>query len=113
VRCRPPENRDPRTGELQNCREYLETEIERVDPATIVTLGKVPAEHLLGRSVGITAEAGEIERVEIGGASRDLLLSVHPAATLYDGSQRETFERAIERAAATVGSGDQTTFGEF
>jgi len=111
VRCRPPGNRDPRTEELENCQEYLETEIERVDPTTVVTLGKVPAEHLLGRSVGITNEAGEIERVEIDGATRDVLLSVHPAATLYDRSQRETFERAIERAAATVGSGDQTTFG--
>jgi uracil-DNA glycosylase family 4 len=113
VRCRPPENRDPTKAELENCRGYLETEIDRVDPETVVTLGKVPAEHLLGRSVGITNEAGEIEQVEVGGATRDVLLSVHPAATLYDRSQRETFERAIERAAATVGSGDQTTFGEF
>ncbi|MFB6295725.1 MAG: uracil-DNA glycosylase family protein [Halobacteriales archaeon] len=113
VRCRPPENRDPRTGELDNCRGYLETEIERVGPETVVTLGKVPAEHLLGRSVGITSEAGDVRQVEIAGATRGVLLSVHPAATLYDRSQRETFERAIEKAATTVGSGDQTTFGEF
>ncbi len=49
VRCRPPDNRDPRNGELANCRDYLETEIDRVDPEVVVTLGKVPAEHLLDR----------------------------------------------------------------
>src|SRR6056297_1460256 len=41
VRCRPPENRDPRTEELANCRGYLEAEIERIDPDVVVTLGKV------------------------------------------------------------------------
>lgn len=113
VRCRPPDNRDPTGAELSNCRGYLETEVGRVDPALVVTLGKVPAEHLLGRSVGITSEAGDTVRAELGGQKRDILLSVHPAATLYDPSQRATFERAIERAATVAGSGDQATFGEF
>jgi len=113
VRCRPPDNRDPTGEELENCRRYLDAEIERVDPALVVTLGKVPAEHLLGRSVAITGEAGEIVTATIAGGKRDVLLSVHPAATLYDPGQRETFERAIERAATVAGSGDQTTFGAF
>ena len=52
-------------------------------------------------------------RVELGEARRDVLLSVHPAATLYDPGQREAFEDAIERAATMGGSGDQATFGEF
>jgi DNA polymerase len=113
VRCRPPDNRDPTGTELGNCRGYLEAEIGRVDPTLLVTLGKVPAEHLLGRSVPITNEAGDIVQAELGEKKRDLLLSVHPAATLYDPSQQESFERAIERAAAVIGSGDQATFGDF
>ncbi|MFP8952737.1 uracil-DNA glycosylase family protein [Natrialbaceae archaeon A-arb3/5] len=99
VRCRPPENRDPTTDELENCRGYLETEIDRVDPDVIVTLGKVPSEHLLGRSVAVTNEAGSVEDVRIEGTPRRLLICVHPAATLYDRSQEATFEAAIERAA--------------
>jgi DNA polymerase len=113
VRCRPPDNRDPTGEELANCRGYLEAEITRVDPTLLVALGKVPAEHLLERSVAITGEAGDVVRAELGGEKRDVLLSVHPAATLYDPGQRESFERAIERAATMAGSGDQTTFGEF
>ena len=113
VRCRPPENRDPTGEELENCRGYLETELDAVDPAVIVTLGKVPSEHLLGRDVAVTSEAGTVEAIEIGGTARDVLVCVHPAATLYDRSQRGTLEGAIEKAAAMAGAGDQSTLGSF
>ena len=66
VRCRPPDNRDPTRDERESCRGYLEREIAAVDPELVVTLGKVPSEHLLGRSVGVTSEAGEVNAVEIG-----------------------------------------------
>ena len=113
VRCRPPDNRDPTDEELANCRGYLEAEIEAIDPAVVVTLGKVPSEHLLGRDVAITSEAGSIEAIELGGETREVLLCVHPAATLYDRSQRDTLDGAIEKAAAMAGAGDQSTLGSF
>ncbi|WP_299268624.1 uracil-DNA glycosylase [Halorientalis sp.] len=113
VRCRPPENRDPRTGELDNCREYLEREIDAVEPTVIVTLGKVPSEHLLGRDVGVTGEAGDTFDCDIAGETRPVMVSVHPAATLYDRSQKETFESTIQRAADLMGSGGQSTLGSF
>jgi len=114
VRCRPPENRDPTAAELGNCREYLDAELAVVDPAVVVTLGKVPAEHLLDRSVAVTAEAGDVERTTVGGAEREVLISVHPAATLYDPDQRETFAATIEAAATMVGAGGgQSRLDEF
>ncbi|MFC5133435.1 MULTISPECIES: uracil-DNA glycosylase [Haloferacaceae] len=121
VRCRPPENRDPTTEELANCHGHLEAEIAGLDPELIVTLGKVPSEHLLDRSVGITSESGDVVDARIGGASRRVLLSVHPAATLYDRSQREGFFETIARAGALSGvvagggdgSGGQSRLGEF
>ncbi|MEF8976196.1 MAG: uracil-DNA glycosylase, partial [Halapricum sp.] len=87
VRCRPPDNRDPTSEELDNCRGYLEEEIDRVDPDVIVTLGKVPSQHLLERDVAVTSEAGELFDATIAGQPRRVLVSVHPAATLYDRSQ--------------------------
>jgi len=113
VRCRPPENRDPTAEELQNCWGYLEAEIELVDPEVIVTLGKVPSEHLLGRDVSVTSEAGTVEDVNLGGAPRRLLISVHPAATFYDRSQESTFEATIERAAELAGDGGQSGLDDF
>ncbi|ELZ01661.1 phage SPO1 DNA polymerase-like protein [Natrialba chahannaoensis JCM 10990] len=113
VRCRPPENRDPTTDELENCRGYLEQEIELLDPDVIVTLGKVPTEHLLDRDVAVTKEAGSVEDVRINDTPRRLLICVHPAATLYDRSQEETFASALERAAELAGvDGSENASGQ-
>lgn len=105
VRCRPPDNRDPHVAELGNCRQWLETEIDRVDPDVIVTLGKVPSEHLLERDVAVTKEAGTVESVEIGDEQQDVLICVHPAAMLYDRSQEETLTETIGKAAALTETG--------
>jgi DNA polymerase len=114
ARCRPPENRDPTAEELTNCRPYLENELAHVEPELLVALGKVPSEHLLERSVAVTNEAGAIETAELGGARYDTLVCVHPAATLYDRSQRSTFRGAIEKAATAVGAGgDQSSLTDF
>lgn len=113
VKCRPPDNRNPTGDELANCWNYLEAEIAAVDPTVIVALGKVPAEHLLGRSVAVTTEAGSTEQVSIAGQVRDVLVCVHPAASLYDPSQRETLERAIATAATRIGSGAQSRLGDY
>ncbi|MFB6302746.1 MAG: uracil-DNA glycosylase family protein [Haloferacaceae archaeon] len=105
VRCRPPENRDPHAEELANCRDHLDAEVAAVDPELVVALGKVPSEHLLDRSVGVTDEAGTVAEARLGGRTRRVLISVHPAATLYDASQQETFERTVAKAASLAGVG--------
>ena len=109
VRCRPPENRNPTTGELANCQGYLATELDRVDPELVVTLGKVPSEHLLDRSVAVTKEAGGLFDARVGDRSYRLLVSVHPAATLYDRSQADVFEETVAKAADIAGLGTSNT----
>ena len=63
------------------------------------------------------AEAGDVFDVRVGESAYRLLVSVHPAATLYDRSQAETFETTIARAAelSGVGNGEdgQSRLGEF
>jgi uracil-DNA glycosylase family 4 len=113
VRCRPPDNRDPRAAELEHCRGYLERELRLLDPALIVTLGKVPAEHLLDRDVAVTAEAGDTDRVDLAGASRVVMISLHPAATLYDNSTAERFAATIRAAADYAPDGGQQRLGDY
>lgn len=117
VRCRPPENRDPKARELENCSEWLERELELVDPDVVVTLGKVPSEHLLDRTVAVTKEAGDVVDARLGDRTQRVLVSVHPAATLYDRSQRGTFEDTIAKAAELAGvadgEGGQSNLGDF
>ena len=40
VKCRPPQNRDPAPTEIAACSKYLDRQIELIDPALIVTLGR-------------------------------------------------------------------------
>jgi uracil-DNA glycosylase family 4 len=115
VRCRPPDNRDPTGEELGNCRAYLEREIDLVDPEVIVTLGKVPGEHLLGRSLAVTNEAGTLEDARVAGEPRRVLVCIHPAAVLYDRSQEATLRETLQQAADLAGESDggQSRLGEF
>lgn len=53
LRCRPPGNRNPTPDEAGNCREYLDAQIEMVDPEYIVCWGSVAAHNLLDTKVAI------------------------------------------------------------
>lgn len=103
IRCRPPDNRDPRVGELSNCRSHLDGEVRAVDPAVVCPLGKVPAEHLLDREVAVTKEAGTVASAPLGGRERPIVICPHPAATLYDRSQRDGFDAALGIALSRAG----------
>jgi DNA polymerase len=119
VRCRPPENRDPSATELEHCRTYLDREVAAVDPTLVVALGKVPSEHLLGRDIAVTNEAGTIERVELGRKRRRVLICLHPAATLYDRSQADRLQATLATAADIAGierpesTNDQASIDDF
>ncbi len=109
VRCRPPDNRNPTQDELGSCKGYLAKEINVVDPSIVVTLGKVPSEHLLERSIRVTAESGDVDEARIGGGRYRVVISLHPAATLYDTSQMSTFVETISRAVELAGMGERST----
>jgi len=47
VKCRPPEDRDPRVKELEACEHYLQRQIALVKPKIIIALGRVAAQKLL------------------------------------------------------------------
>ncbi len=42
VRCRPPQNRDPRKKEIKACVDFLWQEIRLVKPQYVITLGSTP-----------------------------------------------------------------------
>ena len=45
VKCRPPDNRDPEPDEIAACSPFLARQLELLEPALLVTLGR----HSLGR----------------------------------------------------------------
>jgi DNA polymerase len=58
VKCRPPQNRTPRTDEVATCKPFLDGQIDAVKPRTIVALGRPAASLLLGRDVPISRVRG-------------------------------------------------------
>jgi DNA polymerase len=45
VKCRPPGNRDPEPDEIAACLPYLQRQLEALDPAVVVTLGRFSMAH--------------------------------------------------------------------
>lgn len=89
VKCRPPMNRDPEDDEQDACFAYLQKQIELVNPAIIVCLGRVAARRMIDPDYRITKEHGKwICRNGIW-----MTAIYHPSALLRDlGKRPETFE---------------------
>ena len=89
VKCRPPSNRNPESGEVAACMPYLERQIQLVRPRVIVALGRVAAESLLGTSSSLGRMRGQWYDV-LGIPTR---VTYHPAALLRQASyKRPTWE---------------------
>ena len=89
VKCRPPRNRDPLFNEQDMCRGYLDRQIELVNPAILVCLGRIAAMNLIRDNFRITREHGAWYNVR----GRSCTAIYHPSALLRDISKRpETFE---------------------
>jgi len=48
VKCRPHLNRDPEMDEIEQCRCFIERQIEIIQPEIIMTLGRISTQTLLG-----------------------------------------------------------------
>lgn len=58
VKHRPPENRAPERGEVEACKQFLEAEIDVINPSIIVTLGNTATRELLDTDRGISSIRG-------------------------------------------------------
>jgi len=82
LKCRPPGNRDPSPGEIEECSPHLFRQIELIEPKVVCTLGNFATKLLSGSPIGITKVHGQAQEREIGGQSVLLYPLFHPAAAL-------------------------------
>ena len=84
IKCRAPQNRDPKPEEMEACNEHLERQMEIIDPDVVVALGKFSlGKFLPGETIG---KAGGTLRRRRG---RNIYPIMHPAAGLRRGEFKE------------------------
>ena len=89
LKCRPPENRDPRAEEIISCLPYLQKQIEIIDPEIIVALGAHAARTLLNTTKPIGQLRGHFHEyyAGIGRPPVKLMATYHTAYLLRNYSQ--------------------------
>jgi DNA polymerase len=97
IKCRPPGNRDPLPVEIENCRDYLDRQVELIEPTVICTLGNFSTKLLRGDPAGITRVHGRPEVLVLGSRAVRLYPIYHPAAALYTPSMLETLREDFMR----------------
>ena len=94
VKCRPPNNRDPEPDEMAACEPYLRRQLEVLDPALLVTLGRFSLQTFMpgDRISRVHGTARPIDPSTGARAATGYAL-YHPAAALRQGSLKETMQR--------------------
>ncbi|NOZ40428.1 MAG: uracil-DNA glycosylase [Planctomycetes bacterium] len=89
LRCRPPNNRNPTEQESQNCRQFLERQLQLIAPEFICCLGAVAAQNLLSTTVTIGRLRGKLHDYR----GIKVVCTYHPAYLLRNPSaKKETWD---------------------
>ncbi len=92
IKCRPPNNRDPMSTEIEACKHWLDEQIRLVNPKAVVTLGRF--------SMSRWFPGQSISRIHGRPIKRDGMLifpMYHPAAALHQQNLRATLEEDMKK----------------
>ena len=84
LKCRPPQNRDPKPEEAEQCLPYLRETVRIMQPKILVCVGRIAAQIIISKDFKVTKEHG------IFYERKGMLLmgTFHPAALLRDPSKK-------------------------
>jgi uracil-DNA glycosylase family 4 len=86
LKCRPPNNRDPRPEEVAQCLPYLERQIALLKPRIMLAVGRIAAQNLLATDTPIGKLRGSVHAF---GAQRiPLVVTYHPAYLLRSPTEK-------------------------
>jgi DNA polymerase len=103
VKCRPPQNRDPEPDEIAACRPYLERQLEVLDPALVVTLGRHSLQTFMpGTRIGQVHGTARPADPATGARAATAYAMYHPAAALRQASLVPTMQRDMAAIPDTL-----------
>jgi DNA polymerase len=107
LKCRPPENRDPKPEEIISCLPYLQRQIELINPEIIVALGAHAARALLDNNKSIGQLRGIFHEYYpgLGKPAIKLMATYHPAYLLrnYSHENRQRVWEDMQKVLESLG----------
>lgn len=87
IKCRAPNNRDPKPEEMKQCINYLRWQVKLIEPKIIICLGRIAAINIIDNEIRITRERG------IWHTKKNIWImpTYHPSAVLRDASKKKDF----------------------
>lgn len=86
LKCRPPNNRDPRPDEVSCCLPYLARQIALIQPRIILAVGRIAAQNLLATDAPLSRLRGRVHR--FGTLNTPVVVTYHPAYLLCSPAEK-------------------------
>ncbi len=106
LKCRPPNNRDPRPEEVLRCEPYLMRQIELIRPKLILAVGRIAAQNLLKTDTPIGKLRGRVHR--LGDTGIPVVATYHPAYLLRSPQEKRKAWQDLKLARSVVEKGVAT-----
>jgi DNA polymerase len=100
LKCRPPNNRDPRPEEVMCCEPYLARQIALIQPRIILAVGRIAAQNLLKTDTPIGKLRGSVHRYADTGIP--VVATYHPAYLLRSPLDKRKAWKDLQLARATL-----------
>ncbi|RME79870.1 MAG: uracil-DNA glycosylase [Methanobacteriota archaeon] len=101
LKCRPPNNRNPKKDEIEMCTPWLVGQIREISPKIICTLGNYATKFILAKGNiaamstidGISSLHGKPINMELFSKELIVFPLYHPAAIIYNRALNDAMER--------------------
>lgn len=105
VKCRPPQNRDPKPDEIEICTgQYLFKQLKAINPKVIATLGRFASAVILGVK---DVSMGKVHGQKFNKDGYLIVPIYHPAAALHSRANLEPLKHDFQKLKEYLGTTDK------
>ncbi len=110
LKCRPPNNRDPKPEEAALCSRYLKRQIELIQPKVILAVGRIAAQRLLQSDASLSKLRGQLHLYSL--TNTPLIVTYHPAYLLRTPSDKRKAWQDLLFVQRTLGDPGKAGYTE-
>lgn len=98
LKCRPPNNRDPKPGEVEACEGFLKQQVTMINPKIILAVGRISAQNLLKTDAPLGRLRGKVHHY----GNIPVVVVYHPAYLLRSPLEKRKAWDDLQLAIKTV-----------